>query len=89
VTHLRQIMLEELRRRNYAESSIRTYIRTVEHFSRYFHRPPARSAWPRTDSRVSSSIVHPVEVGVEYRNPAAGGLALLLCAGVKTRLERR
>ena len=40
VTHLRQIMLEELRRRNYAESTIRCYIRTVEHFSRYFHRPP-------------------------------------------------
>jgi integrase/recombinase XerD len=40
VTHLRQIMLEELRRRNYAESTIDTYIHTVEHFSRYFHRPP-------------------------------------------------
>jgi integrase/recombinase XerD len=40
VTHLRQIMLEELRRRNYAESTIGTYIRTVGRFSRYFHRPP-------------------------------------------------
>ena len=40
MTHLRQIMLEELRRRNYAESTIRSYIRTVEHFSRYFRRPP-------------------------------------------------
>ena len=40
MTHLRQIMLEELRRRNYAESTIRTYIHTVEHFSRSFHRPP-------------------------------------------------
>jgi integrase/recombinase XerD len=40
VTHLRQIMLEELRRRNYAESSIDTYIHTVEHFSRRFHRSP-------------------------------------------------
>ena len=39
-THLRQIMLEELRRRNYAESTIHTYIHTVEHFSRYFHRRP-------------------------------------------------
>jgi site-specific recombinase XerD len=40
VTHLRQIILEELRLRNYAKLTIRAYIRTVEHFSRYFHRPP-------------------------------------------------
>jgi hypothetical protein len=31
VTHLRQIMLEELERRNYASATIRCYIRTVEH----------------------------------------------------------
>ena len=42
MTHLRQIMLEELRRRNFADSTIRTYIRTVEQFSRYFHCPPDR-----------------------------------------------
>ena len=40
MTHLRQIMLEELERRNHAPATIRCYIRTVEHFSRYFHRPP-------------------------------------------------
>ena len=40
MTHLRQIMLEELRRRNYAKSTIHTYIHTVEHFSRHFHRSP-------------------------------------------------
>jgi integrase/recombinase XerD len=40
VTQLGQIMLEELRRRNYAESTIQTYIHTVEHFSQYFQRPP-------------------------------------------------
>jgi integrase/recombinase XerD len=33
-------MLEELVRRNYAQSTIRTYIRTVEHYSQHFHRPP-------------------------------------------------
>jgi len=39
VTHLRQIVLDELRPRNYAESTTHTYIRMVEHFSCYFHRP--------------------------------------------------
>src|ERR1022692_1761670 len=33
-------MLEELERRNYAQTTIDCYIRTVEHFSRYFHRSP-------------------------------------------------
>src|ERR1700682_5601311 len=33
-------MLEELERRNYAQSTIRAYIRTVEHFARHFHCPP-------------------------------------------------
>src|SRR5258708_5018597 len=33
-------MLEELERRNYAPGTIRSYIRTVEHFARHFHRPP-------------------------------------------------
>jgi hypothetical protein len=40
VTHLRQIMLEELERRNYAPGTIRTYIRTVEHFAQHFHCSP-------------------------------------------------
>lgn len=40
MTHLRHIMFEELRPRNYAESTIRTYIRTGEHFSHHFRRPP-------------------------------------------------
>lgn len=35
-------MLEELKRRNFADSTIRTYIRTVEQFSRYFRRSPDR-----------------------------------------------
>ncbi|HEY3619459.1 MAG TPA: site-specific integrase [Candidatus Sulfotelmatobacter sp.] len=42
MTHLRQIMLEELERRNYAQSTIRAYIRTVEHFARHFHHSPDR-----------------------------------------------
>ena len=40
MTHLRKIMLEELERRNYAQTTIDCYVRTVEHFSRYFQRSP-------------------------------------------------
>jgi site-specific recombinase XerD len=40
VTHLRQLMIEELRRRNFAESTIRSYVHGVEHFSQHFHRRP-------------------------------------------------
>jgi integrase/recombinase XerD len=40
VTHLRQIMLEELERRNYAPGTIRVYIRTVEHFAQHFRCSP-------------------------------------------------
>src|ERR1035437_2754420 len=40
VNHLRQLMLEELQRRNFAETTIRCYLHGVTHFSRYFRRPP-------------------------------------------------
>jgi hypothetical protein len=42
VTHLRKMMLEELQRRNYAETTINCYLRTVEDFSRHFNCSPDR-----------------------------------------------
>jgi integrase/recombinase XerD len=42
VTHLRQAMLEELHRRNYAATTIAYYIRNVEQFARFFNRSPDR-----------------------------------------------
>lgn len=42
MTHLRQAMLDELHRRNYAASTITYYIKNVEQFARYFKRSPDR-----------------------------------------------
>ena len=42
MTHLRKMMLEELERRNYAQTTIHVYIRTIEDFARYFKRAPDR-----------------------------------------------
>ena len=36
MTRLRQMMLEELERRNYSASTTRCYIRTVEDFALFF-----------------------------------------------------
>ena len=40
MTRLRKIMLEELERRNYSQSTVRAYVRTIEDLARYFKRPP-------------------------------------------------
>src|SRR5271169_2497855 len=40
MTRLRKMMLEELERRNYAQTTIDCYIQTIEDFARHFHRPP-------------------------------------------------
>ena len=42
MTHLRQLMLDELQRRNYSPSTVRCYIHAVEEFSKHFHRSPER-----------------------------------------------
>ena len=42
MTHLRQLMLDELQRRNYSPSTVRCYIHAVEDFSKHFHRSPER-----------------------------------------------
>ena len=42
MTHLRQLMLDELQRRNYSASTVRAYIYAIEDFAKYFGRSPYR-----------------------------------------------
>ena len=40
MTHLRKMMLEELQRRNYSQTTVNAYLKIVESFAKHFHRPP-------------------------------------------------
>jgi integrase/recombinase XerD len=40
VTHLRKMMLEELQRRNYSQTTVNAYLKIVESFAKHFGRPP-------------------------------------------------
>ena len=42
MTQLREKMLEELERRNYAHRTAKTYLRIVRDFAQHFHQPPDR-----------------------------------------------
>ena len=80
MTHLRQIMLEELRRRNFAETTICSCLHGVEHFGRYFHRRPDQLG-PEHIRQLSGDAVHQVEVQPEHRDAAAWQL----CASSTSR----
>lgn len=40
MTHLRKLMLEELERRNYSQSTARAYLMAIKDFARYFRQSP-------------------------------------------------
>ena len=40
MTHLRRMMLEELQRRNYAQSTVEAYTSALRDFAKYFNKPP-------------------------------------------------
>ena len=72
MTHLRKIMLEELQRRNYAQHTTRSYIRTVEDFARHFHCSPDRLG-PRHIREYQAELF-------EKRKLSAGSVAVRLAA---------
>ena len=72
MTHLRKMMLEELQRRNYSENTTRSYIRTVQEFSRHFNYSPDRLG-PRHIREYQAELF-------EKRKLSAGSVAVRLAA---------
>jgi site-specific recombinase XerD len=56
VTHLRQMMLDELQRRNYSPNTVRSYVHAVEEFARYFRRSPGQLGPDHVPSFTACSI---------------------------------
>jgi hypothetical protein len=83
VTHLRQKMIDELR--CFAPSTIRSYIRAVEQFSRYFNCSPHQLG--PSHVRQYQAMLFSHQVGVEHRDATSGGLAFLVRQGVEAGLE--
>jgi hypothetical protein len=52
VTRLRNMVLEELQRRNSSQKTTKAYLRTIWEFARHFHRRP-RNSVPSTRPRQS------------------------------------
>jgi integrase/recombinase XerD len=80
VTHLRKIMLEELQRRNYAQHTTRSYIRTVEEFARHFNCSPDRLG-PRHIREYQAELF-------EKRKLSAGSVAVRLAAFYSKTLKK-
>jgi site-specific recombinase XerD len=77
MTHLRKMMLEELERRNYAQTTIDCYIQTVEDFARHFRRPPDQLT-PEHIREYQAYLFPREEASRIQRDATTGGSAVLL-----------
>ena len=74
MTHLRKMMLEELQRRNYAQSTAEAYIHALKEFAAYHHRSPDQLG-PKEIRSVSTSLAARSKVSV-----SDGQAAIVRCA---------
>lgn len=63
MTHLRKMMLEELQRRNYAQSTVRTYVKAVADFAKHFGKPPDQLG-PEEIRRYQAYLIGERQIGV-------------------------
>ena len=94
MTHLRQALLEELHRRDYAAPTIRAYVRIIEDVTRYFRRPPDQLSPPQLRQyqahRFTERKLQPGTVQQHVARPVARWPEVCLSATIRvTRRVRR
>src|SRR5687768_9727822 len=81
------MMLEELERRNYSQSTVRSYIMTIENLARYFRRSPD-TLGPEQIREYQAYLFRERKLSREYRQPASRRSAVLLHQDAEEDLER-
>ena len=88
MTHCRRIMLEELQRRNFAPTTISTYLHAVEQFARHFKCRPDRLN--QTHLRILPGVsAARAEAAPADRAPPRRGVAVLLREDAEAALPAR
>ena len=77
MTQLRKMMLEELQRRNYAQNTVKGYLRIVQDFAQHFHQPPDKLG-PDTSAPVPGASVSGQEAQCGHSTAVCGRSPLLL-----------
>ena len=82
MTRLRQMMLEDLQRRNYARTTINNYLNTVEEFAKHFDRPPDQLGLDEIRS-YQAYLLKERKMGVRTVGLHTAGLRFFFCKTLK------
>jgi integrase/recombinase XerD len=88
VTHLRKLTLDEIARRNYTKATTRAYLRIIEEFARYFHRPPDQLG-PDEIREYTAHLFRDRKLSDNTVNQTIGALRFFFIKTLKRPLARR
>ena len=82
MTHLRELILQELQRRNYSQTTVTSYIKIVADFAKYFQRPPDQLG-PDDIRAYQLHLLHERKQGVRTVGTQTAALRFFFCKTLK------
>ncbi len=82
MTHLRELMLQELQRRNYSQTTVTSYIKIVADFAKFFQRPPDQLG-PDDIRAYQLHLLHERKQGVRTVGTQTAALRFFFCKTLK------